>query len=179
VWSHPSAMKNECCSGVLVGASARAGSSEFENMIANHYYSSCCSQESRCPRCRQEGRKEGWLQEGQEDRCQEGWQDRQEGCQEGCQEGRCSQEVRNRSLTKCVRLISFINNLNKHLSCLYLTPVFPLFFLSSLLIISHPYSSSHLSSTQRQCRHRNGMKDLWMMKMKREPHITFLINPCV
>jgi hypothetical protein len=30
-------MKNECCSGVLVAASARAGSSEFENMIANHY----------------------------------------------------------------------------------------------------------------------------------------------
>lgn len=72
-------------------------------MIANHYYSSRCSQEGRYPRCSQEGRQEGWLQEGQEDRCQEGWQEGwQEGRQEGCQEGCCPQEVRNQSLTKCV-----------------------------------------------------------------------------
>ena len=102
-----------CCSRVLrlpPVCDAGSGILEFENMIANQTcYSSRCSQEGRCSRCTQEGRQEGWLQEGQEDRCQEGWQEScQEEWQEGCQEGCCPQEVRNRSLTKCVRLISFI-----------------------------------------------------------------------
>lgn len=69
----------------------------------------CCSR-FRCPQGCQEGCFQEDLQEGrQEDRLQEG---RQEGCpQEGRrQEGRPQEEVRNQSLTKCVRLFRLIDN---------------------------------------------------------------------
>ena len=104
-------------------------------MIANHFYSSRCTQESCCSRCSQESCQEGWLQEGQKDRRQEGWQEgRQESCQEGCQEGCCPQEVRNQSLTKCVRLIQFHKDLNKLFLCL----LYPLIYTNhhSLVLCS-------------------------------------------